>query len=73
MSAQLELNLLAVNNHGLVLEVYIPDAVGVALRKANSLTELLLLSTKVTCTHNIKNPSIQEHILTGFASVVNNG
>jgi hypothetical protein len=52
LSANFELNLLAVNNYGLLLQVWFPYLLGVALREANVVAELLAFASDITLTHN---------------------
>ena len=53
MSADLEFYLAAVNNNSLGLEVRLPDLLGVALRKAHIVAELLAFAGNVTLLHRI--------------------
>jgi Zn-dependent protease len=71
LGANLELDLLAVHNHSLVLQVWLPDFLGVALRKADIIAKLFSFAGEFTLLHKFV-PSIQDVILEVFALEVNN-
>ena len=51
LGANLQLNLLTVNNNGLLLKVRFPNLLGVALREADVVAELLAFTGDFTLTH----------------------
>mgnify|MGYP003594175171 CR=1 FL=1 len=53
LGANLELDLLAIDYDGLLLEVWLPDLLGVALREADVAAELLTLAGNVAFAHVI--------------------
>jgi hypothetical protein len=52
LCANLERNLLTIDNKGLGLKVWLPDFLSVTLRKAHVRTELLALAGDITFLHN---------------------
>lgn len=53
LSADLHADFFAVDDDGLVLEVWLPDLLGVALRKADIVAKLFAFAGKFTsCCHN---------------------
>lgn len=71
LGTQLKSYLLAIANDGLLLKVWVPNFLGVALREANVATELLTFAGQITFTHYYFVPYIQVYILTAFALIVN--
>jgi len=53
LRADLEADLLAVYNDSLVLEVWLPDFLGVALRKADIVAILFAFAGEFTFLHNV--------------------
>lgn len=51
LGAYFQLNLLAVDNNCLLLQVWFPNLLGVALREADAIAELLALAGNFTLTH----------------------
>lgn len=65
LRANLQLHLAAVNDNGLLLEVGFPNLLGVALRKADVVSELLALACDFTLAHYII-PSVLGVYFSGF-------